>query len=56
MNDKIILTTSEKELLEKKLTKKDLDNLYKKQKEIAELQARLDNLLKQEQQVQIPPK
>ncbi|CAG8674800.1 607_t:CDS:2, partial [Ambispora gerdemannii] len=54
------LTTSEKELLERKLTKKELESLCQVQKELTKAQKELDDLLKKEQlyqaQVGVSPK
>jgi len=49
-------TDSDKELLERKLTKEGLDIICQKQKVLIELQAKLESLQKQQTQIQIPPK
>jgi len=50
------LTTSDKELLEKKLSKEGLDIICQKQKQLTELQVELEGLQKQQTQIQILPK
>ncbi|MCE8163173.1 MAG: hypothetical protein I3273_02955 [Candidatus Moeniiplasma glomeromycotorum] len=52
LKDKTSLNSSEKTLLEKKLTKEGLDNLSQKKEKLAELQKELDKLLEQEKNFQ----
>jgi len=59
LNNKALLVSSEKEVLERKLTKEGLDTLCQKQNKLVELRTKLDDLLRQEKQysqIQIPPK
>ena len=53
LSNQVTLTTSEKELLERKLTREELDNVCKTQKKLTKLQTKLDELIKQEQQYQV---